>query len=1047
MTPLGVTNTNGVNVSKDKFIALNAELNFFDKEGKLQLHKDKESVREYFLSEINQNTVFFHDLEEKLKHLLEHNYYEREWVESYDPEFLKQMYKFAYQFKFRFTGFMGARIFFTNYALRTDDGKRYLERFEDRVVATALYLAQGREEVAKNLVTEMMEQVYQPATPTFSNAGRARRGELVSCFLLLVGDDLNSISRSINASLQLSKRGGGVALGLTDIREAGAPIKGMANRAKGPVPIMKLYEDSFSYADQLGTRPGAGAVYVSVHHPNVMDMLDTKRENADEKIRIKTLSIGIVVSDVFWKKWSEGKPYYTFSPYDVKREYGKEMSSINITEMYEELVENENIRKWKLDAEEVLQAAALISGESGYPYVLNGDVASKADALNANINMSNLCVHGDTKILTDKGHIKIGENVGKKVNVWNGQEWSNVELKQTGTDQKMLEVSFNHNQPLVCTPQHQFYIQEGYGRQAKILKVEAKDLKKGDKLIRFETEVIEGDKVLEKAYTNGFYTADGSEVWQERYTKPSSRIYLYGEKMKLKEHIEFDGVWLDSEPNRLTASNVPGLQPSGFVPDSTYTVESRVKWLAGLLDGDGTVAATNLQIGSVDFDFLYETQLMLQTLGVDSRVSKMRDGAYRPMPTNDGTGDKKDYWCKANYRLLIGSKGIGQLIELGLNTKRIVLPDVSGTNRSATHMIKVESVKLFEGKHNSYCFTEPKRNMGVFNGLLTGQCSEIIQSNQHSTYNEDLSYDHLGMDISCNLGSLNLVNYLEAGRHEQSVDTAMRALSAVSYMSDIQAVPSIANANAKLRAVGLGAMNLAGLFGKYEIMYGDEDSIELSNLLFMAINYYSIKSSLQQAIEFTPFDGWEQSKYGTGEYFFPYTEQEWVATRPKVKEVFNLNNFQLPSREDWQVLAEKVMEHGLYNAYRMAIPPTGSISYINNATSSVHPIAAQIELREQGQVGLVCYPAPHMTNDNRNYFPTAYDVGTEKLIDVYAAITPHVDQGMSLTVFHKDGATTQDVIRAWAYARAKGCKTVYYARFQQRMLDGTEEANCVSCEL
>lgn len=703
-------------MSKGKFITLNSQLNFFNEEGKLQLEKDAEAVREYFLSEVNQNTVFFHNLKEKLNYLQEGNYYEKEWIGMYDFEFIKSAFKKAYGYKFRFPGFLGARIFFTNYALKTDDGKRFLERFEDRVVVTALYLAQGEKQFAEDLITEMMTQVYQPATPTFSNAGRARRGELVSCFLLLVDDDLNSISRSINAALQLSKRGGGVALGLTDVREAGAPIKGMANRAKGLVPIMKMYEDAFSYADQLGTRPGAGAIYVSVHHPDVMAVLDTKRENADEKVRIKTLSVGLVVSDIFWKKWSEGKPYYTFSPYDVKRVTGKHMSQHNLTEMYDEFVANEDIKKTKLDPEEVLQTAALISGESGYPYILNGCLASKVDALNAQINLSNLC-------------------------------------------------------------------------------------------------------------------------------------------------------------------------------------------------------------------------------------------------------------------------------------------------------------------------------------------SEVLQKNKSSTYNEDLSYDEIGMDISCNLGSLNLVNYLESGRHEQAVDTSMRALSAVSDLSNIQAVPSIANANANLRSVGLGAMNLAGLFGKYEIMYGDEDSIELSNLLFAAINFYSIKSSMQQAIEKTPFTGWEESKYGDGTYFTTYTSKEWKATRPKVKEIFNLNNFYIPTQEDWQELAEQVAKNGLYNAYRMAVPPTGSISYINNATSSVHPIAAQIELREQGQVGLVCYPAPHMTNDNREFFPTAYDVGTEKLIDVYAVIAPHIDQGMSLTVFHKDGATTNDVIRTWAYARAKGCKTVYYARFQQRLLEGTEEANCVSCEL
>ncbi|MCY0609972.1 ribonucleotide-diphosphate reductase subunit alpha, partial [Klebsiella pneumoniae] len=120
----------------------------------------------------------------------------------------------------------------------------------------------------------------------------------VSCFLLRVEDNMESIGRSINSALQLSKRGGGVALLLTNIREHGAPIKNIENQSSGVIPIMKLLEDAFSYANQLGARQGAGAVYLHAHHPDIYRFLDTKRENADEKIRIKTLSLGVVIPDI-----------------------------------------------------------------------------------------------------------------------------------------------------------------------------------------------------------------------------------------------------------------------------------------------------------------------------------------------------------------------------------------------------------------------------------------------------------------------------------------------------------------------------------------------------------------------------------------------------------------------------------------------------------------------------------------------------------------------------------------------------------------------------
>jgi ribonucleoside-diphosphate reductase alpha chain len=105
---------------------------------------------------------------------------------------------------------------------------------------------------------------------------------------------MESIGRSINSALQLSKRGGGEALLLSNIREAGAPIKKIENQSSGIIPVMKLLEDRFSYANQLGARQGAGAVYLSAHHPDILKFLDTKRENADEKIRIKTFP-GVVI--------------------------------------------------------------------------------------------------------------------------------------------------------------------------------------------------------------------------------------------------------------------------------------------------------------------------------------------------------------------------------------------------------------------------------------------------------------------------------------------------------------------------------------------------------------------------------------------------------------------------------------------------------------------------------------------------------------------------------------------------------------------------------
>lgn len=696
---------------------LNAMLNLYGPDGKIQFDADRYAARQYFLDHVNNNTVFFHDLDEKLNYLVEKNYYEPETLEQYSREFIKELYEFAYSKKFRFETFLGAYKFYTSYALKTFDGARYLERFEDRVCMVALHLARGDEKLAKSLVEEIIEGRFQPATPTFLNSGKAQRGELVSCFLLRVEDNMESIARGVNSSLQLSKRGGGVALNLTNLREHGAPIKKIENQSSGVIPVMKLLEDSFSYANQLGARQGAGAVYLHAHHPDIYRFLDTKRENADEKIRIKTLSLGVVIPDITFHLAKRNEDMYLFSPYDVERVYGEPFSEINVSEKYYEMVDDKRIRKYKINAREFFQTLAELQFESGYPYIVFEDTVNKANPVKGKITMSNLC-------------------------------------------------------------------------------------------------------------------------------------------------------------------------------------------------------------------------------------------------------------------------------------------------------------------------------------------SEILQVSEASTYNADLSYAHVGKDISCNLGSMNIAKTMDSPDFGKSVEVAIRALSAVSEMSDIQSVPSIAKGNAKTHAIGLGQMNLHGYLARERIFYGSEEGLDFTNIYFYTVLYHALRVSNQLAIEKQEaFDGFEDSKYASGEFFDKYTEKAWVPETPKVAKLFEDAQVHIPTQQDWEELKASVMEHGIFNQNLQAVPPTGSISYINNSTSSIHPVASQIEIRKEGKIGRVYYPAPYLTNDNREYYEDAYEIGYQKVIDTYAAATQHVDQGLSLTLFFRDTATTRDVNRAQIYAWTKGIKTIYYIRLRQMALEGTEVEGCVSCML
>jgi len=361
--------------------SLNAMLNLYGPDGEIQFDKDRQAARQYFLQHVNQNTVFFHSLEEKLEYLVENKYYEPEILAKYTPAFTKSLFDLAYSKKFRFETFLGAFKYYTSYTLKTFDGKRYLERFEDRVCMVALTLADGDEATAVNIVEEIIAGRFQPATPTFLNSGKAQRGEAVSCFLLRIEDNMESIARGINSALQLSKRGGGVALLLSNIREHGAPIKHIENQSSGVIPVMKLLEDSFSYANQLGARQGAGAVWLNAHHPDIFRFLDTKRENADEKIRIKTLSLGVVIPDITFQLAKENRDMALFSPYDVERIYGKAFGDISISEHYDEMLADDRITKTYIKPRDFFQTLAEIQFESGYPYIMFEDIVNRSNPI------------------------------------------------------------------------------------------------------------------------------------------------------------------------------------------------------------------------------------------------------------------------------------------------------------------------------------------------------------------------------------------------------------------------------------------------------------------------------------------------------------------------------------------------------------------------------------------------------------------------------------------------------------------------------------------
>lgn len=695
-----------------QYLKLNNDiLNRYRATGELDLAKDKEATRRYFLEDVNVRLRYFIDIEEKVRYLVEEGYYENEFFDLYSMDFIKRMYKKAYSYKFRFPSFMSASKFYESYAMKSRDGKEILEKYEDRIVIIALYLAEGDETLAEKAIEAVMT-AYQPATPTALNSGKKARGELVSCFKLTMDDTMNSIAENIGYCLELSRLGGGVGVNLTDLRPLGDPIKGILNRASGVMPVAKLLENSFSYSNQLGQRNGSGVVYLNVFHGDVEAFISSKKPNADDKIRLATLSTGIILPDIFFELMRRDKDIVLFSSYDIYKEYGKRMSEISISEMYYELLDNPNIRKLKrLNARKLYTEIKKAQFESGYPFEIFDDNVNNAHP-----------------------------------------------LKEIG----------------------------------------------------------------------------------------------------------------------------------------------RVK--------------------------------------------------------------------------------------------------------------------------------------------MSNLCTEILQYQQTSVVTDQNEPNEYGLDVSCNLGSIDIHEATKVQDFSQLVDTAMRLLTNVSTMTDIVNVPSVSKANKVMHSVGLGVMNLHGHLVQSGIRYGSKESIEFIDAFMEALNFYSLKASMEIAKQKNEtFYRFEESDYASGVYFETYINKEEKELTPEV--IKALGGTPIITQNMWDQLKSDVMEHGLFHSYRLAIAPTGSISYIRSCTASIAPVTERVEVRDYADSRTI-YPMPFLTNDNQELYTEAYEVNPYELIDLYAAAQKHVDQGISMTLYVTDQWNTEQLAKAYIYAWTKGIKTVYYVR--QRLLTIEE---CVACQI
>ena len=936
---------------------------------------------------------------------------------------------------------------------------------------------------ALNLVKEtydlMSQKFFTHATPTLFNAGTPR-SQLSSCYLIAMEDDsIEGIYNTLKDTALISKYSGGIGLHIHNIRAKNSHIRGTNGKTDGLVPMLRVFNNTARYVNQSGKRNGSFAIYLEPWHADIEDFLEMKKNHGDEELKARDLFYALWISDLFMERVKNNGKWSLMCPHEcpgLSDFYGEKF-----VELYEQYESEGKIRK-SVNARDLWFKILDAQMETGTPYLLYKDSANaKSNQQNlGTIKSSNLCVAPETLILTEKGHLEIQTIVNQIVKVWNGSEWSEVTIKKTGEDQELLDIYTDDGSKLTCTPYHKFYIQNNYSTSS-IEKVEAKDLKPNDKLIKCEYPIIDGCENMLYPYTHGFFCGDGTYtnktdepehcckfkalkvhyfckrhlayetdnylldkeyiledeelLCQAKSYVKKPMAYLYGDKQKLLEYIEKRSYTNDEKSKRINVLLPVDLNEKFDIPSYYCCLKDKLDWFAGYCDADGTISKNGeneqLQVSSINKEFLEGIKLLLQTCGINPKIklSQNRTESYLP----DGKGGYKYFDVKPIYKLLITSCDLYNLHNLGFKPKRLI---ISGNkpSRDAKQFIKILKVENNNRIDDTYCFTEPKKNMGIFNGIITGQCCEIIE------YSDDKE------TAVCNLASIALPTFVDQFTKKFDYDKLHKVSKVVTNnlnrVIDINYYPTnkTKTSNMKHRPIGIGVQGLADTFVLMDIPFHSEEAKEINKLIFETIYHASLKRSNEIAIKDNVY------------------ETFWGSPASKGILQFDMWNVTPTDRYNWSSLKDSIVKHGLRNSLLVAPMPTASTSQILGFNECFEPFTSNLYSRRtlagefvivnkylmkelielghwneqiknniianKGSVQQLTMLPEHI----RNKYKIVWEIPMKHVIDMAADRGAFICQSQSLNLWVED-PTYNTLTSMHFYSWKKGLKTgIYYLR-------------------
>ena len=878
-------------------------------------------------------------------------------------------------------------------------------------------------EKVKETYDFMSQKYFIHATPTLFNAGTPRP-QLSSCYLIgMESDSIDGIFNTVKECAQISKWSGGIGLHVHNIRSSGSHIRGTNGISNGLIPMLGVFNKTARYVDQGGKRNGSFAIYLEPHHPDIEDFLELKNNHGDEESKCRDLFYGLWLSDVFMERVIGNKTWSLFCPDKcpgLSDCYGEDYRKLYLK------YESEELYNKQINARDLWIKILDSQMETGTPYLLYKDAANnKSNQKNlGTIKSSNLCVAPETLILTKNGQEKIEDLKDKEVEVWNGKDFSKTTVFQTSESSELIEVHTSDGSVLTCTKYHKFYIQNKYEKSKNksidiinssvVELVEAQNLESGMNIIKCDYPVIDNkENILENAYTNGFLSGDGiyTNIFKKEETLYGALMkHLYENKNKFKLKIDnnsYDNINTENlekeilkfhmdikvvcnidriksyalEYMQLFMENThEKLEEKFFVP-TNYSIKSKMDWFSGYCDANGSISRNgknqSLQISSINKEFLINIKLMLQTCGISSIVSL-------------NMNERKVNLPKKLWRLLIASNQLQKLLTLGFSPKRLNI-EVCEYQRSVNKFITIQKIVDNKRIDKTYCFNEPKRHVGIFNGIITSQCTEIIE------YSDDKE------TAVCNLASIGLPMFVKEDKtfdFDKLEEVTKILVTNLNNIIDINFYPTnkTRRSNFKHRPIGIGVQGLADTYFKMNIAFTSDEGKKLNKEIFETIYFAALTKSCEISKERQENMFYLQEQYKLNNWSFIndddecrsyniYNNSEASSTnakntdekisklldyyKPIKSEIDNLENniigayssfkgsplsdgilqFDMwnikpcSERYNWQKLKDNIIKYGCRNSLLCAPMPTASTSQILGNNECFEPITSNIYSR------------------------------------------------------------------------------------------------------